>query len=198
MTLDPLDSLLESSAPDTLEADATDLRAMVSSAAQQARPVRHRRIGLAAGLLSLTLVGGAGVAAASSTWLWGEGMEPHRSYTYASPTWGECELRLGNFVAENPFRQFELDRVIDDWFATADVAAEAEPFVAEYLDVLRDARANDPEPSTDPRLPDLDYWTAVDQAVSEALLADLAVHGFGQGSVTSSASQVHCEGEQWG
>lgn len=197
MTLDPLDTLLERSTPDAPEASAVDLRAMVSSAAQQVRPVRLRRFGLVAGVLSLVLIGGAGVATASSTWLWGAGMDSHRSYTYTSPTWGECELRLGNFVAENPFRQFELDRLIDDWFATVDIAAETEPLVGHYLDVLHDAQANDPESTTDPRLPDLDYWMAVDQAVGEALLADLAARGFGQGSVTHSASQVHCEGEQW-
>jgi hypothetical protein len=197
MTLDPLDALLERSAPATHVAGPVDLHALIMSAEKEARPPRRRRIGAMAGVLSLLLVGGAGVATASSTWLWGAGMESHRSYTYTSPTWGQCELRRGNFVAANPLRQFELDRVIDDWFATADVSAEAEPLIGKYLDMLEDSQADEPEPLTDPRRPDLNYWMAVDQAVDEALYAELLAQGFGQGSVTTSAGQVHCDGEQW-
>jgi len=197
MTPDPLDALLDRSAPATRAADPADLHAMIASAAQQARPQRRRRIGIVAGVLSLVLVSGAGVATASSIWLWGAGMDSNRSYTYTSPTWGLCELRQGNFISANPLRQFELDRVIDEWFATADVSAEAEPLIGKHLAVLEDSQANEPEPITDPRLPDLNYWTAVDQAVSEALYGELLAQGFGPGSVTNSASQVHCDGEQW-
>jgi hypothetical protein len=197
MTPDPLDTLLERSAPAVRAADPADLHTMIASAAQQARPPRRRRIGIAAGIISLALVGGAGVATASSTWLWGAGMDAHRSYTYTSPTWGQCELRQGNFVAANPLRQFELDRVIDQWFATADISAETEPLIGKYLDVIEDSQANAPEPSADPRVPDLNYWMAVEQAVSEALYVELRAQGFGRGSVTNGGSQVHCEGEQW-
>lgn len=197
MTPDPLDALLERSAPAARAADPADLHAMIASAALQARPTRRRRIGIVAAALSLVLVGGAGVATASSTWLWGAGMDSNRSYMYTSPNWGQCELRQGNFVAANPLRQFELDRVIAEWFASADVSAQVEPLIGKYLDVLEDSQANEAEPIADPRLPDLNYWTAVDQAVSEALYAELLTQGFGQGSVTNSASQVHCEGEQW-
>lgn len=197
MTPDPLDALLERSAPTVRSADPVDLQAMIASAAQEAKPPRRRRIGIAAAILSLVLVGGAGIATASSPWLWGAGMESNRSYTYTSPTWGQCELRQGNFVASNPFRQFELDRVIDEWFAKADLSAEVEPLMGKYLDVIEDAQAKEPQPITDPRLPDLNYWSAVDLAVSEALYVELGTRGFGQGSVTNSSSQVHCEGEQW-
>lgn len=197
MTPDPLDVLLERSAPDTHTVDPGDLRAMIASAAQQGRPTRRRRIGTVAGILALVLVSGAGVATASSTWLWGAGMNSNRNHLYTSPTWGQCELRQGNFVAANPLRQFELDRVIDEWFATADVPAETEALIGKYLDVLEDSQANEPDTITDPRLPDLNYWMAVDQALSEALYVELRAHGFDQGSVTNSAGQVHCDGEQW-
>ncbi|MFJ2535786.1 hypothetical protein [Microbacterium maritypicum] len=197
MTPDHLDALLERSAPPTYAADPADLRAMIVSAAQQERSKRRRRTGIMAGVLSLMLVSGTGVAAASSPWLWAVGMNSSRSYTYTSPTWGQCELRQGNFVAADPFRQFELDRVIDEWFATANVSAEVEPLIGESLDVVEESQANKSEPITDPRLPDLNYWAAVDQAVHGALYAELVLQGFDQGSVTSSASQVHCAGEQW-
>jgi len=197
MTPDPLDALLDRSAPPVRAADPADLQAMIASAAQQARPKRHRRIGIVAGVLSLVLVSGAGVATASSIWLWGAGMASNRSYTYTAPTWGQCELRQGNFVAANPLRQFELDRVIDEWFATADISAEVEPLIGKYLEVVEDSQGNEPEPIADPRLPDLNYWTAVDQAVSEAMYVELLANGFGPGSVTNSSGQVHCDGEQW-
>ncbi len=197
MTPDPLDALLERSAPTARAADPADLQAMIAAAAQQAQPKRRRRIGIVAGVLSLVLVGSAGVATAATTWLWGAGMDSNRSYAYTSPTWGQCELRQGNFVASNPLRQFELNGVIDKWFATADVAAEVEPLIGKYLDVIEDSQANGPDAATEPRLPDLTYWTAVDQAVSEALYANLLAEGFAQGSVATSGGQVHCDGEQW-
>lgn len=197
MTHDPLDVLLERSALAVRAADPADLRTMIATAAQQRRPKRRRRIGVAAGVLSLLLAGGAGVATASSMWLWGAGMNANRSYTYTSPTWGQCELRQGNFVAANPLRQLELDRVVDDWFATANISAQVEPLIGEYLDVVEESQANERVPITDPRLPDLNYWTAVDQAMNEVLYAEFVTQGFDKGSVTHSGSQLHCEGEQW-
>jgi hypothetical protein len=197
MTPDPLDALLERSAPAVRAADPADLHGMIASAAKEARPARRRRIAVAAGVLSLLLVGGAGVATASSPWLWGAGMESHRSFPYTSPTWGQCELRQGNFVAANPLRQLELDRVIDDWFSTTDLSAEVEPLIGKYLAVIEESQVNQAELIADPRLPDLNYWTAVDQAVSEALYTELDARGFGGGGVASGGSQVHCDGEQW-
>lgn len=199
MSLDPLDALLDRSAPAARAADPAALHAMIAAAAQEARPPRRRRrIGIAAAVLSVMLVGGTGVAVASSPWLWGAGMHPNRAYEYTSPTWGQCELRQGNFVAANPLRQFELDKIIDEWFATADVSAQVEPLIGKYLEVIETSQANEPEPITDPRLTDLNHWTAVDQALGEALHEELAARGFDTGSVTSSSGQVHCEGEDWG
>lgn len=197
MTPDPLDDLLDRSAPRTVAVRDDDLRAMVRDARREQRMPRRRRIGMVSGVLALLLIGGAGVATASSPWLWGAGMNPNRSYAYTSPTWGACELRHGDYVAANPFHQFEIDRIIDEWFATADISAEVEPLIDKYLDVLEDSQAREPEPITDPRLPDLNYWTAVEQAVGEALHEELQRNGFDTGSVTGSSSQVHCEGEVW-
>lgn len=201
MTPDTLDELLSRSSPATSAADPVDLRAMASDAARRAPRGRRRRLGIAAGALAVLLVGGAGVATANSNWLWSAGMEdPDHSVTYTSPTWGECELRLGAFQAANPFDQAGIDRVIDAWFADADIEAQMLPLVPKYLRVLEDAQAADPVPITDPRLPDLNYWTAVDQAVGELLHDELKRNGYdGEtgGGLSSGASQVHCDGEQW-
>ena len=158
---------------------------------------RRRRAALISGALALVLVGGAGIATASSDWPWGSGMRALRSYVYTSPTWGECELRQGDFVAANPLQQFEIDRIIDEWFATADISAAVKPLTGKYLDVLEDSQESDAELITDPRRTDLNYWMAVDLAVGELVHEELRAHGFGTGSVTGSGSQVHCEGEEW-
>ena len=201
MTRDPLDDLLDFSSPATRAADPSELSAMSVAAARQARPVRRRRVALAAGAIAVLLAGGAGVATANSDWLWGAGLEnPERSVTYTSPTWGACELRFGNFVAANPFRQIALDQAIDEWFAATDIESAVQPLIPTYLQVLEESHAAEPEPITDPRLPDLDYWMAMEQSVMELLYAELSEQGFRNGpfeGVSSSSSQVHCEDEQW-
>ena len=194
MALDPLDALLERSAPAARAADPADVQAMIAGAAQEARPPRsQRRIGIFAGVLSLVLVGGSGVAVASSPWLWGAGMHSNRAYEYTSPTWGTCELRLGNFVAANPLRQLELDHVIDEWFATADVAAQVQPLVGGYLEVIEELRANEPELITDPRLPDLNYREAIDQALGDALQEELSARMFVNGMLARISFARRCE-----
>jgi hypothetical protein len=198
MTPDLLDDLLDCSAPATRAADPADLREMVSDAAPKSPRGRRRRIGIAAGALAALLLGGAGLATAGSDWRWGAGMEnPEHSVTYTSPTWGQCELRLGEHQAVNPFDQPGIDRVIDAWFADADLESQILPLVPKYLLVLEESQAADPVAITDQRLPDLNYWLAVEQAVGELLHDELSRHGYG-GRLSSGASQVHCEGEDWG
>ncbi|WP_337003185.1 MULTISPECIES: hypothetical protein [unclassified Microbacterium] len=127
---------------------------------------------------------------------------PDLSYTYTSPTWGQCELRYSGLDTHNPFIQAHVDRVIDDWFANADVEAAAEPYVAGYLAQLEADQAASGDEFADPRLPDLNAWTAHDQALSRALDDALKANGIdsGRGDLAGAEahSQVHCEGEDWG
>ncbi|MBD3941559.1 hypothetical protein IF188_07605 [Microbacterium sp. NEAU-LLC] len=200
MTPDLLDELLDRSAPATRAADPAGLRAMIGDASRTAKP-RRRRIGLAAGALTVLLLGGAGVAAASGDWLWGPGLEnPDRSYTYTAPTWGQCEIRFSGYDTHNLFIQADVDRVVDEWFASADVEAAADPYVDKYLAVIEDSQASSGDEITDPRLADLNAWTAHEQALYEALGDELQAHGYEPGALAGSTahSQVHCEGEDWG
>jgi hypothetical protein len=203
MTPDPLDDLLDRSGPRTSVAPKLDIEAMIADARRELPPRRRvPRVVLGVGLAAL-LVAGAGVAAASSSWEWGSGTsDPARSYTYTSPTWGACELRFGDYVAANPLRQIELDQVVDDWFANTDIEREAAPLVEQNLKRLQQQQREDADVIiTDPRLPDLNYWFASDQAVGELLDRELKQHGFDGSEGTgleSGASQVHCEDEQWG
>lgn len=200
MTPDSLDDLLDRSAPATCAIDDRALTAMIADARHEVPRGRKRRGALLAGSLAVVLIGGAGFATADSDWLWGAGMDdPRRSVTYTSPTWGACELRLGELRAANPLAQAGIDQVIDAWFAETDIESEMAPLIGKYLAVLEDSQAGDPESLADPRLPDLNYWGAVDQSVAELLHDELTEHGYtGPGAgLASGASQVHCEGEQW-
>lgn len=202
MTTDPIDALLDAAAPARQEIAAKDIRAMISDARAQV-PARRgpRRTVVLGGALALLLVGGAGVATASSDWLWGDGLDnPDRNYTYTAPTWGECEIRFSGIDTHNIFTQGEVNRIIDEWFATTDVEAAAAPFVNKHLAVIEEAQAVDPETQDDPRLADLNAWTAHEQALSDALYAELRAQGYDSSNLSGGAShsQLHCEGEDWG
>lgn len=205
MMRDDLDELLASSAPaphPTIE--SADLRAMLAEAETAARPPRKkRRIMVLSGALGLLLAGGAGIATASSDWLWNAGLEnPDRSYSYTSPTWGECEIRYSGWDTHDPLTQSQVDRIIDEWFANTDVEAAAAPYVAEYLAAVEADIAGSEEANSDPRAADLNAWQAHDQALSMALHEELKANGFdtGRGDLEGSDahSQLHCEGEDWG
>ncbi|NJI59123.1 hypothetical protein HCX50_06745 [Microbacterium oxydans] len=204
MIRDQLDELLDASAPPPATIRSVDTRAMLAEARTVARPRRRgRRAAVLSGALGLLLVGGAGIATASSDWLWGSGLEdPDRSYTYTSPTWGECEIRYSGWDIHNPVTQLQVNRIIDDWFANTDVEAAAEPYVAEQLAAVEADLAASEETATDPRQPDLNAWRAHDQALSMALYEELKANGIdtGRGDLagTDSHSQLHCEGEDWG
>lgn len=208
MTTDPLDEILDRSAPEPVRADAADLRTMILSAQVEAKESspgrsvgRRRRAVVAGGVVALFLVGGAGVAVASSDWLWSEGLEDSdRVYTYTSPTWGECELRFSALDTHDIFTDEQVNEVIDRWFETTDVEAEAAPLVPKYLATVEDADAADPEAVKDPRQADLNAWTAHEQAVGELLHEELAANGFDSNRLAGaeSHSQLHCDDEDWG
>lgn len=205
---DPIDDLLDRSAPVLADRGSTRdaaLRQMITDARDTARPPKRsrRRVALLSGALALVLVGGAGVATANSDWLWSPDLNnPDRSYTYSSPTWGQCEIRVSRLKMANPFAEAEVNSIIDDWFASTDVEAAAAPYVSQYLAVLEEAQRDASEPLTDPRLADLNAVTAHEQALGEALHDELADHGFATGDAqlgwASSFSQVHCENEDRG
>lgn len=206
---DPMEDLLDRSAPPLADRGPgrdSALRLMVADAGEVGRSHRSARrrsammgIGLAA-----VLMGGAGVAAANSDWSWSPGLEnPDRSYTYTSPTWGECEIRFSGLETNNVLVQADVNRIIDEWFASTDVKAAADPYVEKYLAEIEAQRANDPESVTaDPRLPDLNAWFAHEQALHHALHEELKRNGYdsGAGDLEGSEghSQVQCENADWG
>lgn len=197
MTTDRLDELLDGSAPSTPTIVGHELRAMIDASHRRARPGRRSR-GVIAAVMALALIGGAGVATASSDWLWGDGLEdPARSYHFTAPTWGECEIRFSRLDTHNPLIQADVDRVIDQWFATADVEAEAAPFVDGQLRMLEKGDEAAGIPATDQNAADSRAWMAHEGALNEALHAELEEHGFGPIPGADSHSQVHCADDPW-
>lgn len=202
MSRDTIDDLLDASAPATPRIDPVDIRRIaIAARAETAPPRRVRRTAALSGALALLLVAGAGVATATSDWLWGAGLEnPERSYSYTAPTWGECEIRVSGIETHNVLTQASVNRIVDEWFATTNVEAAAAPFVDEHLAVLETAQAEDSALQADPRVADLNAWTAHEQALSDALFAELRAHGLDTSALAGaeSHSQLHCEGEDWG
>lgn len=203
MTREALDDLLRASMPPTAEVSEGNLRRMLDEARVVARSRRAPRgRTMLAVVVSLLFVGGAGVATAAGDWLWIDGLEdPDRSYHYTAPTWGECEIRFSGLDTHNPAIQADVNRIIDEWFATADVEAEARPYVAEHLKVIEAGAAAD-DSAPDPRVADLNAWGAHDAALQSALYAELESHGYdadgGALEGSESHSQVHCDDEDWG
>ncbi|MFT4213231.1 MAG: sigma factor-like helix-turn-helix DNA-binding protein [Microbacterium sp.] len=193
-----------STAPATVAADDDDIARMIRAARREARPPVRRpaTIAVGAGLVAL-IVGGAGIATASSDWLWNPVLDnADRSYTYTASTWGQCEIRFSSLDVHNPFIQADVDRIIDEWFARTDVEAAAAPYVDGVLAQLEADQAALDQQLTDPRIADLTAWTAHEQALGEALFAELAAHGYdvetGVFGGAEAHSQVHCDGEDWG
>lgn len=87
MSREQLDEMLDASAPVDRTIDARDVRAMVNAARFEGSPRRRRRrTAVLTGALAMLLIGGAGIATATSEWSWSDGLEnPDRSYT-GSPT----------------------------------------------------------------------------------------------------------------
>ena len=203
---DALDDLLDGSARGVADwgwGRDSALVQMTADARDTVRPPkRRRRASLITGIAAMALIGTAGVATANSDWAWVAGLEnPHRSYTYTAPTWGQCEIRFSGYDIADPFVEANVNRIIDDWFAHTDVEAAAEPFVAESLAVVDEAMARDPEAAEDPRIADLNVWTAHEQAMSQAMHDELKAHGYDSEHGLAGAeahSQLHCEGEDWG
>jgi hypothetical protein len=202
MTIDPLDAVLNAAAPAQRRVEPSDTHAMIVAARGEARsPRRSRRNALLSGALALVLVGGAGIATASGDWLWGPGLEnPDRVYTYTSPSWGECELRFSALDTHDPILNAQVNRVVDDWFASTNVEAAAAPLVPGYLATIEASAADDPAAQQDPRSADLAAWTAHEQAVGQLVHEELAAHGFTSEVLagTDSHGQVHCDAEDWG
>ncbi|GAA1991061.1 hypothetical protein [Microbacterium pumilum] len=131
MTTDPLDDLLERSAPATRSITDAHLDAMIADARRQVPRPRRRRIATLAGALALVLVGGAGVAAATDGFSWAPwAQDPVGAVAFQMANGFECELRFSSYTSgADPAYVAEVNRILEDWYRSADVLGDAEPLL---------------------------------------------------------------------
>ncbi|MET0812587.1 MAG: hypothetical protein ABWY03_06005 [Microbacterium sp.] len=153
MTRDPLDDLLNGSAPATRAPRDADVTAMIADARAEApRPRRRRRIAFASGVLAAVLVGGAGVAAATDGFSWAPwAKDPVGAVSFTMPNGFDCELRFAPYSGgSDPAYVAEVNRVLEDWYRSTDVVAEVTPLVPATREHLAALRAeSDPDPEAD-------------------------------------------------
>ncbi|MEZ3161259.1 hypothetical protein AB1K54_12065 [Microbacterium sp. BWT-B31] len=156
MTPDLLDDLLDRSAPTTSAVRDDDLRAMMRAARREGRMPRRRRIAVMSGALALVLAGGAGVATATDGFgAWGI-QDPVGAVPFTMANGFDCELRYSGFragadFAGDPGLLAETNRVLEDWYRSTDVAAEAQKLLPEQRDKATQslAAAMDGDPGAD-------------------------------------------------
>lgn len=131
MTPDPLDDLLESSAPPARSARDSDLRAMIVEARTQATPPRRRRVAVASGVLAAVLVGGAGVAAATDGFTWAPwARDPVGAVPFSMSNGFDCELRFSTYSGgSDPGFIAEVNSTLEEWYRATDVVASARALV---------------------------------------------------------------------
>ncbi|MDY0909484.1 hypothetical protein [Microbacterium sp. CFBP9034] len=158
MTRDPLDDLLDRSAPAARAATESDLEAMIGAARREVPPRRRRRIAALSGALAIVLVGGAGVATATDGFRWIPWVqEPVGAVSFTMPNGLDCELRFSEYRGgADPTYVAEVNRALEEWYRTADVVAEAQALLPQKREHYAAMR------------------TAEEQAALEAQLAELS------------------------
>lgn len=140
MTADLLDDLLDLSAPGTRSADGAGLSAMIAEARAQVprRPRRARRIAVASGALAVLLVAGAGVAVATDGFSWGPWLsDPVGTYSLTLPSGLDCTVRIAQYTASDLAVAGDVNRIVTEWWRSADVVAEAETLVPLMIGQMR-------------------------------------------------------------
>ncbi|WP_137844897.1 hypothetical protein [Microbacterium sp. 2FI] len=153
MTRDMFDDLLDRSAPMTRAADDAALARMIREARSEAVPRRRRMPSIALGVsIAAVLVGGAGVAVATDGLSWAPwAQDPVGAVSFTMPNGFDCELRFSPYSGgSDPGYVAEANRVLEEWYRSTDVVAEAEallPAMRRHLEALH--AESDPDPEAD-------------------------------------------------
>ncbi|MFL2002195.1 MULTISPECIES: hypothetical protein [unclassified Microbacterium] len=201
-TLDPMDDLLNRTAPPPIESGSAlgrDLRMVSREARRHARHTtvpgprtRPARVALGAGLAVL-LVAGAGTAVAATTFDWAPwAQDPDISYPFALPSGRDCEARVQMLVVtsidENGRIETAYDETVADHFRAFDAigASDVEESITEVLNrkgsgsmivIHPDGQISDmPETPEGPTQDDV-YAAAVDDALGDALRTEAVAYG---------------------
>ena len=189
MTPDPLDDLLDRSTPVTRAALEGDLAAMIADARAEVPRPRRRRIALASGALAVVLVGGAGVAVATDGFNWGPWLkDPVGAYSLTLPSGLDCSVRIAHYTAADTAVADDVNNIVEDWWRTTDVAAEAEKLVPSQIAQFRAAENTVYDADTGKSEPggfgtkwydaDWEYHFAFSMAIGELEHDVLEQHGY--------------------
>ena len=206
MTHDPLDDVLDRSAPAVDAVSRRDLDAMIAAARVETRPRRHPRVLIAGGSLAAVLIAGVGTAAATDgfSWLpWAQ--DPIGAIPFTMANGFACELRFSEYSGGvDPLFVGEVNGVLRDWYATPEVIGDVEAFVPaaranvdlNEIELLPGETSEGLPPGEAEHREWLREWIAWDEAVSMAEWNELARQGFLPGDPRLAGSerngQIQC------
>lgn len=216
MTRDPLDDLLERTAPVTRAAEPSDLRAMIASARREVPRPRRAGVGIAAAALSAVLIGGAGVAVATDGFTWAPwAQDPVGAVAFTMSNGFSCELRFSEYTAGGDAAFVaEVNRALEEWYGSTDVVAAAQPLIAAELaqiEALEAAAPADPGADLSALPPDerdaelahrawAREWLAWDLVVNDLEVQALAAAGLrvpdDRLAGSERSGQIECADEQ--
>lgn len=209
---DHLDDVLDQSSPTVapitsdIAAGIRQLRADSRSSARATARRQNMTRPIIAGLVSLTLIGGAATAAAAAgLWVNPWAASPDAALTFTLPSGAVCEQRIGNVRGLDPSEV----AIVQAFYRDTDLQSLISPVAVN--DVIKERRAqgqgvfvNDDgttEPSgygTDHYSEDQEYWTAVWDIVTSALDEELDRAGVdGISTDLAFSGEANCHGAQW-
>lgn len=184
---DELDQVLRRLASSTTQITPQvedELASLTIATMRAARPVARKRgwrLSLTAGI-PVVAVFGIG-AAAMATGLWEPWAQtPDGTFTYTLPSGMTCEHRVGDLHSENP----DIQRAVQDIFATTDVVAESDIAARNERLLTEDSALEYAQAMVDGGLPghstieDVIYGMAVRTAVLKTVNEELVERGFFQ------------------
>ncbi|RII95487.1 hypothetical protein [Clavibacter phaseoli] len=209
MTRDPLDELLDHSAPPSRPAAKHDLDAMIAEARQSAPRTARSRVLVAAGLAAAFTFGGVGIAAATDGLSWAPWAEdPIGTVQFTMGNGFQCELRFSEYTkGRDPSYVREVNSILESWYRTTDVLPIVQAIVPTRLAGLdpEDLEIGIGEPGE--VLPPEEVerrewsrqWLAWDLAISDAEQDVLTAHGIQPGDERFAGSersgQIKCRDE---
>ncbi len=206
MTHDPLDDVLDRSAPAVYPTSARDIEAMIVKAQEQAVPARKPRVLIAGGAVAALLLTGVGTVAATDGFSWAPwAQDPLGAIPFTMANGFDCELRFSEYTGgADPGFVGEINAALRDWYLTADVIGEVAALVpAARANPALDSLELQPGETLE-SLPAgeaehrawVREWMAWDLAVSEAEWDELARHGIRPGdprmSWSERSGQIQC------
>lgn len=201
---DFLDLLLADSVPQTSEMTPDVVRQLdllvAESAPSEDRRARRRswRRPLAAGLMSVLVLGGVATAAAAATGVWPLWAEtPDAVAQFALPSGAQCEYRLGNVQGHDP----AAVQLIRDHYRSLDTSELLEPEnVTAMIERIRieEAQSVSRDSGYQSLSADSAYRIATWRLLHEGLESKIADAGIASDAAQlMSNGQLHCPGAQW-